>query len=177
MPLSTKLAIGTLKLEGTDQAIASDQATDLLPLWQVLNSLSSSGSAAPEEITAVTEQIQETMTPEQIQAIDNMGITSQDIFTTMQELGLATRPQVNASGTPQPGGGFGNGQRPDGGFPAGSPPGGGPGSGFGGQNLSPEQIATAQTRRAENGGGSGFGNRLMTPLVEAVIKLLESKAQ
>jgi hypothetical protein len=177
LPLSTKLAIGTLKLEDTDQAVASDQAAELLPLWQVLNSLTSSDSAAPEEISAITEQIQETMTPEQLHAIEAMELTGEDIFATMQELGL-TNAQVNAEGTPQAGG-FGSGQGPGGaGFPGGGPPGGGPGGGggFGGQELSPEQIATAQARRA-GGGGAGFGNRMMTPLVQAVIDLLESKAQ
>jgi len=178
LPLSTKLAIGTLKLEGTDLAIGSDQAAELLPLWQVFNNLSSSDTAAPEEVIAVTEQIQETMTKEQLAAIDDMNLTGQDIFATMQELGLANAPQANASGTPQAGGNFRGGQGPDGGFsPDGGPPGGGPGGGGGGgfgggQGLSQEQIATAQARRAE---GGGFGNRTMTPLVEAVIKLLESK--
>jgi hypothetical protein len=184
LPLSTKLAIGTLKLEATEYAVASDQATELLPLWQVLNSLSSSDTAAPEELTAITEQIQETMTAEQLQAIEEMGLTQEDMFATMQELGLVNAPQANVEGIPQPGAGFGGGpgQGPDGGFvPGGAPPGGGPGGGegpgggFGGQGLTQEQIATAQARRAE-GGGAGFGNRMATPLVEAVIKLLESKA-
>jgi len=181
LPLATKLAIGTLKLEGTEYEIASDQAADLLPLWQVLNNLDGSDSAAPEEITAVTEQIQASMTSQQLQAIDDMGLTGQDIFATMQDLGLDNAPQVNPSGTPQAGGRFNGGQGPDGGFsggfPGGGPPGDGPGgsSGFGGNGFSPEQIATAQARRAENGAGGGFGNRLMTPLVEAVIKLLETK--
>lgn len=181
LPLSTKLAIGTLKLEGTENAVAADQAAELLPLWQVYSNLSSSDTAAPEEVTALTEQIQGAMTQAQLQAIDTMNLTGQDIFATMQDLGLANAPQVNASGTPQAGGSFGNGQRPsgnfqgppDGGFSGGGAPGGGQGRDFGGQNLSPEQLATAQARRSQNGGG--FGNRMMTPLVEAVIKLLESK--
>jgi len=181
LPLATKLAVGTLKLENTDLAIAPDQAADLLPLWQVFNDLSSSDTAAPEELTALTEQIQESMTSEQLQAIDDMGLTGQDIFATMQELELANAPQGNAEGSPQAGGGFGGGQGfggggfPGGGPPDGGPPGGGPGGGFGGDNLNPEQIATAQARRAQ-GGGAGFGNRLMAPLVEAVIELLESKS-
>lgn len=178
LDLSTKLALGTLKLDNTDLAIASDQAADLLPLWQVLSSMSGSETASQVEIEALIRQIQDTMTPEQIAAIEDMNLTQADIFATMQELGLANAPQVNAQGTPQAGG-FGNGQRrngdiPEGGFPGGGPPDGGPGGGFGGEGLSPDQIATAQARRAENGGG-GFGNRLMTPLVEAVINLLESK--
>jgi len=106
LPLATKLAVGTLKLENTDLAIAPDQAADLLPLWQVFNDLSSSDTAAPEELTALTEQIQESMTSEQLQAIDDMGLTGQDIFATMQELELANAPQGNAEGSPQAGGGF-----------------------------------------------------------------------
>jgi hypothetical protein len=180
LPLSTKLAIGILKLEGTEFAVASNQAADLLPLWQVLNTLSASDSAAPDEIAAVTQQIQETMTSEQLTAIDKMGLTGEDSFAIMQELGLVDAPQVNASGTPQAGGGFGGGQGSGGGFPGGVPgsgPGGdgGPGGGLGGQEISPEQMATAQARRAENGGGSS--NRMLTLLVQAVIDLLESKAQ
>ena len=172
LPLSSALAIGMLKLEETDQAVAPDQAADLLPLWQVLNSLSTSDTAAPEETEAILEQIQETMTDEQLAVIEAMELTGEDIFATMQELGL-TNVQVNAEGTPQAGG-FGSGQRPEGGFPGGGP-GRSDGPGGGGGEISPEQMATAQARRAE--GSGGFGNRLMTPLVEAVIELLESKVQ
>ena len=38
MPLSEKLALGTLKLEGTSNAVTAKQAADLLPLWQVYSS-------------------------------------------------------------------------------------------------------------------------------------------
>jgi len=171
LPISSALAIGTLKLEDTDQAIASDQAADLLPLWQVLNSLTTSDTAAPAEINAVLEQIQETMTSEQMAAIEAMELTGEDIFATMQELGIEVG---GGEGRPE---GSGTGQGPGGGFPGGGPPGGGPGGGggFGGSELSPEQIATAQARRAE--GGGGFGNRIMASLIPAVIELLESKVQ
>lgn len=174
LDMSTKLAFGTLKLENTDLAVTSGQAGDLLPLWQVLSNLSGSDSASQVEIDSLIEQIQDTMTPEQLAAIEDMNLTRADIFATMQELGLVEAPQVNAEGTPQAGTGFRGGQGPGGDFPGGGPPDGGPGGGFGGEGLSQEQIATAQARRAENGGG-GFGNRLMTPLVNAVITLLESK--
>ena len=42
LELSTQLALGTLKLEDTDLAVTSDQAAELLPLWQVFDSLSNS---------------------------------------------------------------------------------------------------------------------------------------
>ncbi|PJH74752.1 MAG: hypothetical protein CO064_10305, partial [Anaerolineae bacterium CG_4_9_14_0_8_um_filter_58_9] len=73
---------------------------ELLPLWQEYNELTRSDTAAQAEIDAVVAQIQETMTPQQVQAITDMKLTQQDEFSLMQELGLVTsRP--NASGTPQ----------------------------------------------------------------------------
>jgi len=180
LPLSEKLAIGTLKLEGTANAVTAKQAADLLPLWQVYNSLLASDTAAQEEKDALAQQIQEAMTSDQTKAINDLNLTQRDIFASMQELGITTSSQVNANGTAQPsgegfpgGGGFGGGV-PGGGVPGGGGPGGG---GNGGAQLDPSQIATAQARRAANGGGSGFNNsRLLTPLVGAVIKLLESKS-
>ena len=177
MPLSTKLAIGTLKLDETEFAIASDQASDLLPLWQVLLTLTTSDASAQQEINAIVEQIQETLTSEQLQAIEEMSLNNESIFTTMQELGLIQQ-QVNASGTLQPRGNFpGGGGFPGGGPPGGSPGGGGGQGGFGGEGgqLSLEQIATAQARRAENSGENGFRSRMLVPLIEAVVELLESK--
>ena len=169
LPLAEKLAIGTLKLEGTESAISAKQAADLLPLWQVYSSLITSDTAAQEEKDALAEQIQETMSSEQIKAIEALNLTQRDVFASMQQLGITTTSQVSANETPQPNGG--------GAFPGGGQfiGGGGafPGGGNGAQ-LSPQQIATAQARRAANGGGFN-NNRLLTPLVEAVIKLLESK--
>ncbi len=75
LPAASKLAIGSFKLEDTDNAITAKQAADLIPLWQVYVDLSTSDTAAPEEISALTDQIQETMTSNQIQAIDSMNLT------------------------------------------------------------------------------------------------------
>jgi hypothetical protein len=179
LPLSTKLAIGTLKLEGTTSAITPTQAKDLLPLWQVYSSLITSDTAAQEEKDALAQQIQETMTADQIKAIDAMNLTQREVFTSMQALGIAPQFGGSNNGTTQQNGNTtrGNGQGQGGNFPPGGFPGGGPG-GFGGNGtqLNPEQIATAQARRAANGNGGGFNNnRLLTPLIGAVIKLLESK--
>jgi len=181
LPLASKLVIGSFKLEGTDNAITAEEATELLPLWQVYTQLSTSDTAAQEEITALTEQIQETMTADQMKAIDAMNLTTQDIFTTMQEQGIQFggrqqtsqgNNQSNGDNFQRPGGGGGNGEffvRPEGGGPG--------GGGFnGGQNLSPSQIATAQARRAENGGGGFRLNGTPAPLIEALVKLLQEKA-
>lgn len=185
LPLSEKLAIGTLKLEGTPNAVTAKQAADLLPLWQVYSSLITSDTAAQEEKDALVEQIQETMSPTQVQAINGFSLTQRDVFTSMQQLGISPSAEVNANGTPSPnGGGFpgGGGTFFFGGGGGGNFAGGGNrnggGGGFGGNGgtqLNPNQIATLEARRAANGGG--FNNtRILTPLVEAVIKLLEAKS-
>ena len=184
MPLASKLVIGSLKLEGTGNAITAEQAAELLPLWQVYQQLSTSDTAAQEEVTSLTEQIQETMTADQMTAIDAMNLTPQDIFTIMQEQGIQfggnrqqnQNSQQNGNNFGPPGGGGGEFfVRPEGGGQGGGPGGGG---GFGsGQNFSPEQIATAQARRAESGGGGNFGfNSTPAPLIEALVKLLKERA-
>ena len=170
LPLASELVVGTFKLEGTPNAVTADEAAQLLPLWQTYKDLSTSTSAAPQEIDALAQQIQETLTPAQAQAITDMKLTRQDLFKTMQELGIASANRPNASGTPRPGGGNGFG---GGGVPGGGAPGGGQGFNNG-QNLSPQQIATFQARRSQNG-GSGQFNRIPSGLFDALIKLLQSK--
>jgi hypothetical protein len=171
LPLAMQLVVGTFKLEKTANAVTADQAVKLLPLWQVYKDLSVSTSAAQEEINALADQIQGTMTPEQVQAISDMKLTRRDISQIMQDLGVESANRPNASGTPRPNGGQG-GNFPGGG-PGGGPPGGG-GPGFG-QNQSPQQIATFQASRSQNGGGNGQFNRIPPALFDALIKLLESK--
>ena len=188
MPLSEKLALGTLKLEGTGNAVTAKQAADLLPLWQVYSSLITSDTAAQEEKDALAQQIQETMTSDQVKAIDALNMTQRDVFTSMQQLGITASAQVSANGTPQPnGGGFpggpggvvvfggGGGGGNFGGGGGGNNNGGGNrnGGGGNGSQLTPQQISTLQARRSANGGGNN--TRILTPLVGAVIKLLQSK--
>lgn len=179
LPLPTQLLIGTFRLEGTDLAITPKQAGELIPLWQVYQELSTSDTAAQAEIDALIEQVQETLTSDQMNAIKAMNLTQQDIFTLMQEQGVAGQGGRTFT---QGGSGTGGGEAfpvpPSGeGGQTFISPGGGPG-GFGGgqgQSLSPEQIATAQARRSEGGGDS----RLVgtpAPLIEALIQFLQKKA-
>jgi hypothetical protein len=182
MPLQTLLILGTFKLEDTDLAIQTDQAKELLPLWQVLKGLLESDTAAREEIDALVNQIAETMTDEQMQAVDAMGLTMQDLFALNQELGLDQGfPQ--AAGDQQSGDGTGSFQPPEGG-PEGMPQGMGPGGGMGGgqgfaQGLSPEELESLRATREAEGSGAGMrmrgGGMLNVSLIEAVIELLQSK--
>ena len=179
LPLATQLIVGTFKLDGTAQAITAEQARELLPMWQVYQDLITSDTAAQEEIDGLVEQIHGTFTTEQVQAITDMNLTQRDIFTLMEEKGLSLggTQRNNSSGgngtgngNNFPGGGFGGPPDgfvpPDGGFQ------GGPGGG--GQNLNPEQIATAQAARQQ--GGRGGGAFMPTALLDALIKLLQEKA-
>ena len=87
-PLSSRLAIGTLQLEGTDQAVTKDEAKTLLPLWKAIKSMSNSDTATAEEIQAVYDQIEEAMTADQVTAIKNMEMTQEQMTALMDKLGI-----------------------------------------------------------------------------------------
>jgi len=88
LPVELQLAVGILALDGTENAIDAQIAAELLPLWKAIRSLSESDSVAAEEIQAVFKQIQETMTPKQVQAIAAMQLTREDMTQLAEEMGL-----------------------------------------------------------------------------------------
>jgi len=83
-----QLALGTLRLEDTSQAITPEQAAKLLPLWQALRSIFRSGKVAPAEVNALLSQIEDAMTPEQLAAIRDMQLTRADLQAWMQSQGI-----------------------------------------------------------------------------------------
>ncbi len=162
MPLEQKLAIGTLKLEGTPQAVTATEATTLLPLWQQVKSLSADPSTAPADITAVYKQIEGAMTSDQTQAIQNMTWTQQDIQGLMTQYGVQ----------------FGNGQF-------------GNGQGGPTLTADQRATRTAQFQSRNSNGGSGTytprtpqpgqGSRrggigMNSMFIDPVIKLLQTRA-
>lgn len=182
-----QLMVGTFKLENTAHAVTAEQAAKLLPLWKAYRSLSRDSSSAPAEREALEKQIEETMTAEQLKAIAEMKLTRQDMLAVMQSLGLVLPERAGATGGS---GQFGQGQRPLAGDMGGMPGGGAPpfgegpiivrgtfpgqAGGAGGRSsganmaLSPAQRQTLQAQRISAGLGS-------SPLLDALIKLLESK--
>ena len=177
MPTEMKIIIGTVKLDETEFAVDAEQASELLPLWKALRSLSEDDTTAQAEIEALITQISETMTPEQTSAIDDMNLTMQDMGSVMETLGIegnfggpgqiseemrATMEAARESGDFQ-GGGPGGGQGPGGGF-----------GGFGGAEMDPEARATAI---AERGGMRGTGFGINTTLLNGIIEFLEAKMQ
>jgi hypothetical protein len=106
LPATNQLALGTLKLEGTDQAVTPEEAGKLLFLWQAIQSGALQGDL---ETNAVWQQIERTMTPEQVAAIAAMHLTAEDVTAYVQQMGPAMGPP-GAMATPPAGGqgGFGN---------------------------------------------------------------------
>ncbi len=185
-----KLALGTLQLEDTDLAVTAQQAKDLLPLWKAVRSLSTSQTASSDEIQALYQQIQETMTQEQMQAIDAMKFDQETTSALMQKLGIdlsqgngnpgelsdserATRvAEARANGNSR-NGGFGGGGGPGGGAPGGGAPGGDMGGGMP-PDAQNGQMGTGTPQAPGAGGGPGM--RMNTMFVEPLIQLLETRA-
>lgn len=187
LPILSQLTLGTLKLEATELAVNADQAAELLTLWQAIRSLSASDITAEGEIEAIINQILETMTQEQLEAIAAMELIQEDVFALMEELGI-TRGGNWASDSDQPFSppeGFSSDGdqpfRPPEGFSPGGGPGGGMGGGPGGMGigelsgeLNPEQIATLQAERAEK---RNSGDRSSMFLLQPLIQILEERTQ
>jgi len=175
LPVQSQLAIGTLQLENTDNAVSEAEAAELLPLWQAVQALNNSDTTADAEMTAVINQIQDTMTPEQVTAIAALQLTA-DSLQAMLEDGTLTLGRGggfgNASGSSassNSGGGFnGRGGMGEGGFAGGPPDGGMPGGGLGGD------PAALETRQAATD-GSGFADFQSMAMTNAVVRLLQEK--
>jgi len=168
MPLTTRLVMGTLQLEGTENEVTAEQAAELVPLWKGYVALSASDSTSREELNALAEQISESMTAEQIAFIDDLSAESMDMMGLMEELGVEM-PARAAGDDAESGQAF----RPGGGM-AGMGPGGGQG-GTNPEQMSPEQIETMRAERQGSGGGGMMGGQMTTPLVEKLIEILSAK--
>ena len=164
---STRLILGTLKLEGTAEAVTARQAAALLPLWQVYQGLQESGTAAQEEIDALVQQIQETMTSSQVQSMQAMSLTQADIMSVMVEQNIVEAgPQQAVTRTAS---GSGPQATPEGGMPP-SDTGGDPGM----------MGAAAPVSASSSTGGSSSsqvqaGSGVPSALLDALIQLLETR--
>lgn len=169
LPVASQLAIGTLMLEDTENAVTAEQAGDLLPSWKMLQALQNSDTAAQVEVDAVLNQIQGAMTDEQLLAIKEMKLTPESMTELAQERGLSIG---GASATGEEGG---RGFRPEGAFVFGGGPGGGPGGGmgpggaFGGGNVNPDEMQADVADRMNRFLGVAVSN--------TVISMLEARAE
>jgi hypothetical protein len=199
-----QLALGTFALEDTGYAITAEQAAELLPLWKAAQSLSDSETITAEEFQAVFNQIEETMTPEQMDAIESLELTQETMASISEKYGLAFGPgsgggfdpsklspeqqatieAFQESGQAPGGGGFPGGGPGGGGFPGGGVPpeggfpGGGPGGvGFPGGGGDISSLPEAQQTAIASGTGRRFGGGLPIAFYAAVIDFLEGKVQ
>ena len=176
-PLEDKLAVGTLKLEGTQQAVTAAQAKTLLTLWKAVKTMSASNTTAAAEMTALYSQIEDAMTAQQIQAIKDLNLSAADMQALMQpnsseQSGSAAQsPAEDASSSQFQGGPAGDpGGGPGGG--GGAPPdagGGIPGTGIG-MGL---QITTTPVAGKSGAAMRGSMNLMF---VDSVIQLLTKRA-
>lgn len=193
---SSQLILGTLMLDGTDNAVTQDQAEEMLPLWQLYQTMSTEDTTASQELEAILNQIEDLFTAEQSAAMEELDYS--DPIQMMAQLGIEPGTVIAGDGTlPEDflsefggelpegfsfeGGGEG---RPGGG--TGSGPGGGGGEFIGsdvivsgegfvpggeGSEFDPEAMATAQAER-----GGGFANRQSLMFLPALIEYLEEVA-
>lgn len=86
--LRTQLAYGTMNLQDSANQLSPEEAKTLLVLWQAILVLENNPDSADQEITAVQDQIINSMTKEQLDAIAAMQITNAGLTDFYAELGL-----------------------------------------------------------------------------------------
>jgi hypothetical protein len=102
LPARMQLSLGTLKLAETSTPVTPEQAAKFLPLWQALQSMTSSGNSASAEVNALLAQIESIFSAEQLVAIKGMKLTFTDMTTWASANGVTL-----GSGSGQPGQGMG----------------------------------------------------------------------
>ncbi len=151
LSVRNQLALGSLRLEGTANAVTAAQAVKLLPLWQALKALAANSTSATEEVTAVQNQISAAMTPAQISAIAGLKLTNAMLQTYYVEIGVSVASTPEPGVTPQS-------------------------SSF--KDLPPEQReaakATAQAQGTPVGGGSSSAKK--DALLDNVIQLFTNRS-
>lgn len=148
--LRNQLALGTLKLEGTANAVTAEQAKALLPLWQAIVALSGTTTTAEAELTAVQNQIAAALQPAQLQAIGALQLTTTQLNAFYAEKGIVMPTPVPGV-TKVPGSG---------------------------SNVSSADKEATRTAASALGTptSSGAGQAAKTLLFETVIELLTARA-
>jgi len=142
--LRSQLAFGIIKLTDTTVLINQEQAQQLIPLWQGIIALSGDSTTASEELIAIQDQITQTLTIEQLNAIAEMQITNADLDSFYAEFGIVL-PTPIPGVTKVPGSGSGKTE---------------------------EEKAAAQATAAALGQTTGTGQSAKTLLFEKVIEYL-----
>jgi hypothetical protein len=175
LSLEGQLLVGTLNLESTSQAVSADQAGKLLPLWETLQSLASSGTAASQELDAVVSQIESTMSAQQISSITAMDLTQQDLSVAIADSGASSASSSLVNSTSA------NSVQKSAGAPsAGDPGGGNPPADMRGSLAastgaqSAGQTQTGSTQAVTNQ-STRTANQIPAALIQALVELLQKK--
>lgn len=147
--LRSQLAFGIVNLAGTPNAVTSEQAKMLIPLWQAVIALSGDATIASEELTAVQDQIVDTLTSKQLRSIAAMNITNADLSVFYVDYGIVL-PTPIPGVTKVPGSGSGKTE---------------------------EEKAAAQATAAALGQTTGTGQSAKTLLFEKTIEYLVKTAE
>jgi hypothetical protein len=167
---ATKLAVGTLMLEGTGNAVTTIQAAQLLTLWEGYQSLSTSDTSSQLELDALVKQIQGIMTAGQLQAIEAMNLTEQSVSEEMQSMAGS----ANASAPASTAGSSSINQAAPGGAPAGMPGGAGGDSVMSAINGDTTiQSTPASTQAIVNTGATHVNSVILNDLIQ----LLQTRSQ
>ena len=161
---SNQLMLGMLRLEGTDNAITSEQAKTMLSLMRPLQGQALKADA---EVNAVLAAIEAQLTPTQLSAIAGMRLTQDDLQAWTRD--------NSPGGGPGPGQGGAGPQGTPGALPA------------GGGGARPAQMPTRQAqaggaapqgggRPGANAGGGGPGFGQSNVLLNSLIRLLVTKS-
>jgi|NGEPerStandDraft_6_1074524.scaffolds.fasta_scaffold10935_1 hypothetical protein len=164
--------VGTLKLENTSLAVTSEQANTLLPLWETLESLASSNTAASQEVDAVVSQIESSLSTQQVSGITAMKLTQQDLAALALDTGTSSTTAASnntaktsaaqlQAGTGDPG--------------TGNPPGGmdaGMGAASDVQTVSQAQTGTSQ---AVSTPSAVTTNQVPAAMIKVLVALLQKK--
>ncbi|HVN55934.1 MAG TPA: hypothetical protein VMT46_16490 [Anaerolineaceae bacterium] len=95
-PLESKLAVGLLKLEGTSLSVTPAEAKQMLPLWEKVKSEETAfnpaatpkpdASSRAEQLQSLYQEIEKTLTPQQLKALQDMSITGAELRDLMTVL-------------------------------------------------------------------------------------------
>jgi hypothetical protein len=189
LPVEYQLVIGTLKLDGSAQAVSTDQAKVLVSLWQQIQALSPSmepgqgnppqgpASSTPaaqvnnsdtqNQIDALVKQIQAAMTPDQLQAIAGMNLTQDSVMTILQNQGIrmgGPGAGADAGQPPQGNPPSGNGQAPQGNPPSGN-----------GQPPAQRTPLAGNAQPTPQAASTGQGNFMPPQMISNLIQLLQNR--
>jgi hypothetical protein len=188
LPTLSKLVVGTYKLIDSSTPVTQDQAKELVILWKAYKELQTRDTKAQQEVTDLLTQINSSLSTDQIAAIDAMNLSTRDVMSLVQELGVSASTTTSRTGSSSSSSSSSSSRSSGGaagGFPGGGMPpdmaiSGGPGldGGFGAGGStaatpSASMRATMQARRADSGAQTATMALL---LIDPLITKLESIA-